>query len=322
MRALKVVRQHFRNYHLKSGVYHFHRGEHGPAADFLTRAIEQDEEISAADRRAALYYLVQTRIGAAESFAARGELERAAEEYRRALAVMPDYPDVHFRLARTLRRLDRLEESLAHLRRALELNPAFVDASVELGMALLESGDLPAAREAFEAAERMRAGRAAEGLARARRALEEGRVDLARDLYKDVFATDRSSFRQALEAALAHLRAERWEEAAERLQEAAEIFPRYADVQNYLGVALAEAGRLEPAIEAFERSVEIHPDYLTGWLNLAYAAAAAGRTERAREALAEVLRREPDNGPATHLAETLRERDADRGRAGGAAPGR
>ncbi len=306
MRALKAVRQHLKSYHLKSGVFHFYRGEHGPAADFLTRALNEDgDRLSAADRRAALYYLVQTRIGAAFRHETQGDMDRAIEEYISALKVMPKYPDVHLRLGDALARTGRHDEAIDHYLQAIEVNPLYVHARVRLGFAFLEKGDLDSAREAFRQADRARQTRAERGLESAEAALSRGETDVAAAIYKDVFQENLARFKRELEEGLSYLRSERWEDAVTHLETAARLCPRYADVHNYLGVALAEQGLHEPAVEAFLASVRINPEYLVAWLNMAFVAHEVGDQKLAREALAEVLEREPDNAPAQYLLEQL-----------------
>ncbi len=305
MRALKAVRQHFANYQLKSGVFHFYRGEHGPAAEYLTRVLTEETDVAAADRRAALYYLVQTRIGAAEQFEDDGDFTRAIEEYRSALAVMPTYPDVQYKLGLALRHVGRDQDAIEAFQRALQSNPSYVDALVALGFTFLEQ-DRPAdARASFDGALEARKRSMTARIRSAEAELAAGRTDVARDVYLDAFQTEVGLFQQALRRGLDCLRAEKWDDAIEELQIAAGLCPRFADVHNYLGVALAESGRMEDAVDAFRASVQINPAYAAAWLNLAYTGEAIGDLDLAREALDPVLAREPDNGPAQHLRSEL-----------------
>ncbi|MFN7965465.1 MAG: tetratricopeptide repeat protein [Acidobacteriota bacterium] len=305
MRVLKEVRQHLKNYHLKSGVFHFYRGEHGPAAEFLTRTLTEDSDLSAADRRAAIYYLVHTRIGAAVEFEAKGEIDRAIEQYRLALDVMPGYPDVELKLADAYAQQGQADAAIEHYRAALESNPVYVDARLRLAYMLLSEGRLEESRREFRTAHADRIQIQENRVLAAEEALVKGQTGEARELYQDVFREDYGQFRSHLEAGLALLRTEKWDDAVRELSEAARVCPRFADVQNYLGVALAEGTEREAACDAFRRSVEINPGYLVAWLNLAYVCFSLDDVEQARLCLQEVLEREPDNSPALHLAEQL-----------------
>ncbi len=312
MRVLKEVRQYLRNYHLKSGIFHFYRGEFGPAAEFFTRALTEGTDLTDSDRRTGEYFLVQTRIAAAEVHERDGEIEAAVEEYRAALAVMPTYADVHTKLGQALLRLGSAEDAVAHFRRAAFINAGFDEAHLRLGFTLLENGPPEDAREAFRAAQRAREEHTRRQITAAEERLAEGRADEARELYQDAFRQGLEPFRRHFEAGLHSLMDEKWDDAADSLAEAERIFPRFADVHNYRGVALAEGGNHAEAATEFQRSVRLNPDYLVAWLNLAFTARALGDEERAERAVREVLRQEPDNTAALHLAEELRRRNKPR----------
>ncbi len=305
MRVLKDVRQYLENYHLKAGIFHFYRGEFGPACEFFQKALDE-EHLSGADRRAAVYFLVQTRISAAENHLAEGRFGRTIEEYRAALGVMPSYADVHARLAGAYLRIDDVARAIAHLEASVEINPRFVDGWTRLGYALLRAGRAAAARDAFRQALVRREEQARERLAEAETALDAGQLDAAGELFRHVFLEDEDRFRRHYHRGLLLLREEKWEDAASELEVAVECRPRYADVHNYLGVARAELGDLDAATASFRRSVEINPEYIVAWLNLAFTRHAAGDPETARQAVDQVLCREPDNAPARHLATELR----------------
>ena len=52
-----------------------------------------------------------------------GQLEEAAEAYRRALEAMPNLADAHYNLARVYKRLGRRREGQRHWRAHLRLDP-------------------------------------------------------------------------------------------------------------------------------------------------------------------------------------------------------
>lgn len=310
MRALKSVRQHYRSYDLKSGVFHFYRGEHQPAALYFSRALEEADagegEIAAADRRAAEYYLVQTRIAAASEFEREGELERALEQYRVALDVMPDYADVHFQLGKALHRMQRYEEAVQSLEQAIRINPRFTEGQVLLGFSQIRLGQRELAAQAFRAARDAQVEQLDRALGSAEQLLLSSQHEQAAlEAYRDAFREDLEQFQRAFECGLIALRAEDWDSAAEQMGLCARLRPKFADVHNYLGVALAEGGQPEAAMASFHNAVEINRAYLTAWLNLAYTAYDLGEMAVARRALAAALAQEPDNPPAINLQRQL-----------------
>lgn len=95
------------------------------------------------------------------------------------------------------------------------------------------------------------------------------------------------------------------EPAAEDLGQAIKFRADFADVHNYLGVALAEQEEWEDAIAAFRKALEVNADYLVSRLNLAFALAELGRDAEAIDELKIVLAHEPDNQPAIAKMEEL-----------------
>ena len=147
MRFLKSIRNLLGNYQLKSGIYHYDRGESQQAIDYLAKAM-QSPDSTESDRRMALYYLTQAYIGLAEKCEDANEMEKAVEAYRQALTIAPDYPDLHFRLGALCARFGLALDAIQSFRRAVELNPDYLEARVQMAMLLLHKReDGEAARE-------------------------------------------------------------------------------------------------------------------------------------------------------------------------------
>lgn len=79
-----------------------------------------------------------------------GQLECAAETYRRALTIRPDYVPVCIELGTTLRDLGHPDQAEELFRQALALNPKSAEAHNNLGKILLRQGRLAEAQVCFE----------------------------------------------------------------------------------------------------------------------------------------------------------------------------
>jgi Flp pilus assembly protein TadD len=78
-----------------------------------------------------------------------GNLRAAADSYRRALALEPDSPEAHCKLAIVLRQLDALPEALRLAEHAVALDPARFETYNTLGIVLADMKNLVAASQAF-----------------------------------------------------------------------------------------------------------------------------------------------------------------------------
>ncbi len=85
----------------------------------------------------------------------RGDAAGAEREFRRALALAPDFGGTMANLGSLYGRTGRLDEAVTVLRRALRIEPRNLEAQVNLGAALAKLGRLDEAIESLEAARRM-----------------------------------------------------------------------------------------------------------------------------------------------------------------------
>lgn len=88
----------------------------------------------------------------AELYLALGQIEESIREYREALAVAPEFPDLRVRLAVALRDAGRVGEGLEEVERVLADRPGDVSALVQQGILLYLSGRMGEARRAWDAA--------------------------------------------------------------------------------------------------------------------------------------------------------------------------
>ena len=117
------------------------------------------------------------RLADAEAAVAAGRLADAEAAYADVIAASPDSAFLYVRLAELEQRQGEPAAALAHARRARQLDPDDAG-TVVLEASLLEAlGDLPAARDAYELAEKIEpTGASAAGLARVRRELALARL--------------------------------------------------------------------------------------------------------------------------------------------------
>jgi tetratricopeptide (TPR) repeat protein len=316
MRLLKSIHKLLGNYRLKSGLYHYYRGESKQAIEFLTKVL-QAPETPDSDRRMAIYYLTQTYIAAAEKSEEAKNLEAAVEGYREALALTPDYPDIHFRMGGLYARFGLSLEAIECCRRAIALHPGYLEARVQLAFLLLASGQRDDAMKEFSAARDLAVRAIDEPFAKAREALARGDGREAEEWMRETFLGRPESFAFHYRRALRALTEGKHEQAVDDFRMASQFNPNFADVHNYIGVALGELLRWDESIAAFRRALEANPEYPFARLNLAFALAEAGHDRQAVEELRAILAREPNNEPALAKVEELSAQKRDRTRVPG-----
>jgi tetratricopeptide (TPR) repeat protein len=294
------------SYHLKSGVYHFYRNEFAQAVRFLRKALDNATDGEEGEGPTVLFYLTQTYLAWAEASEEEGDVREAQEACRKAIEVQPDYPDLHYRLGRLLDLTGRPDEAAASYRRAIELNPDYIEAHRALGFTCLRVGSTDEAGEAFASVFSLSVGAIEKPYRSGLQALQAGDLAASEMAMREAFLRRPDLFDYHYRRGLRLLKAGKYPEAAEHLEAASDLGPRFADLVNYLGVAYAELGRTEEAIAAFRRSVESNAAYLVARLNLAFTLAQAGQGREAEEELVKALEIQPHCPPARAKLDELR----------------
>ena len=292
------------NKHYRRGITLLDQGQYRLAAGEFEQVLA---EVDSSDptARLARFHLGAARAQSGLELLHRRAPDRAEEEIRRALAINPDYADLHYHLARALSGRNKPEEALAELDAAIGINPAFAKAYFERGIMLYRAGDFDT------------------GLAEIGRAVE---IDDAysRELYESALALHRNrkpfeALERLLDLAATNLddieyhfqlgkdsyRKGGYEQAIAEFRKALGIQSRYADIRNYLGLALLAAGHAEEALEEFETAIEINPNFAAAMANAGDACAAVGDKAQAAEHYQAALKLDPNQTGAAEKLQQL-----------------
>lgn len=184
---------------------------------------------------------------AAECRAQLGDLEGAVTHLRMAVARAPDDPELWSALGNALRRCERNGESLAAHREAVRLGPARATAWSNYAITLRETGDGPAALDAFARAVALRPDHASLrhnlGNAQLRAAVDDDELRAAASTLRDALVLDPSLVDARVDLATALRRAGAFEEALEQLQGAHRHAPDHVEARYNLALARLARGQ-------------------------------------------------------------------------------
>ena len=194
----------------------------------------------------------------------QGKVDEAIVQYRRALAIRPDFPEALSNLGLALDAKGNDVEALADLDKALTLKP---------GDAVTESN---------------------RGLA----FYHEGKYDDSIAAYRQAISFN-ARFPQAYNGmGAALLAAGKPDEAIAAYHEALRLQPNYVDALNNLGAALDSKKRWDEAILVYQQALKIEPKAMDIRANLASALQGAGRTDDAVFEYREIVAARPNDGHA------------------------
>lgn len=220
-----------------------------------------------------------------------GRLAEAAEQYERALAIVPDVPPALIRLGQTYLDLDRRDDAEKLLTEAYRLDPSAAAALSELGQLYLSAGRHAEAVQALE------------------KALElEPAADL---LYYPLGQAYRGLGKMEKARAALGRRGEVGVRPADPLIDGLDDLTTGERVHLLRGRAAFEAGSFAQAAEEFRSAVEAEPDSVRARINLASALAETGEVDEAIAVLAEVVEIAPGNATALFNLGLLYERRGD-----------
>ncbi len=189
-----------------------------------------------------------------------GREQEAEAALRRAVEADPLSSNAWFSLGVQCEVLNRPEEALTHYERAAELDPKDVGARVKLGNLHVRAGRLGPAREAYEAA-----------------------LTLEPANFTANFTLGQVDFQEGKFAA-----------AAERLAAACRADPTHAEAWRKRMMACRSAKDLGAAAEAAERLLALLPEDVQALMTSAVTLDALGKAELARTRLERALELEPD----------------------------
>jgi tetratricopeptide (TPR) repeat protein len=221
--------------------------------------------------------------------------QEAEGEYRKALALQPDYAEAHNDLGVSLSGQDRYPEAEAAFRGALRLKHDFPQAHVNLGNTLNNLGRHQEAAAACREALRLDP-----DYAKAHTSLGVSLNNLGR--HQEAAAACRASIRLEPNRPAAYTNLGdsldsqgRYPEGEAAFREALRLQPDWVPALVNLGVALNHQGRYAEAEAAYRKAIRLQPNLFKAHLDLGAALDNQGRYAEAEAAYREALHLEPDS---------------------------
>lgn len=207
---------------------------------------------------------------------AKREFEKAEQMLRMVLEEEDRYADVHDMLGVIAHSRGNFLVAERHFERALELNPAYTEAALNLAVTYNDRGKYEKAREVYSR-------------------IKVGPTGTAQGL--DPFARGKLANMHA-DLAQAYADAGLPREAIRELERATTLCPQFADLQVKLGNLLREVNDLPAARQHYEAALAAKTDYVPARLQLGVTLLALGDSTSAEESWRAVIAVEPENSQA------------------------
>ncbi len=204
------------------------------------------------------------------------DFEKAEELLRQVLDTEDRFADVHDMLGVICHSRGNFIQAERHFERALELNPSYTEAALNLAVTYNDRGKYEAAKQVYARIKGKPTGSISGLDPFARGKLANMHADLGQ-AYAD--------------AGLPH-------EAIVEYEKAVNLCPHFADLQTKLGSLLREVNNQTRAREHYEAALGSRPNYVPARLQLGVTLLALGDAKAAEEQWKKVIELEPDNSRA------------------------
>jgi protein O-GlcNAc transferase len=189
-----------------------------------------------------------------------GQIERARDAIRRAIAQFPQAAEFHFYLGNLHGQAQEWDQAIRCFRQVLALKPEHVEAHNKLGFALQTEGNPEPAIAAYRQAIAIRPDYAEAWHNLGNALQQQGLIDEAIDHYRNAvkFDPDKAEFHSNLGNVL-QVRG-RLDEAIASCKTALQLKPAYAAAHLNLGLALQQQGKHDEAIGHYRQALAARPD--------------------------------------------------------------
>lgn len=213
----------------------------------------------------------------------KGEFDRAEKVLLKVVREHPTYADVQNMLGVIYHGQTRFSQAKDCFERALQLNPEYTEAALNLAVTLNELGLYHEAKQIY-----------GQAIVRTRtqpRALDSFAVGKLANMHADI--------------ATAYERLGLFSDAAREYRQGLQLCPGFADLRTRLAHLYRESGQQEEAAEQYQQAVTRSPNYLPARLHLGVTLFALGRKAEARAQWEAVLELDSTNRNAQFYLKTL-----------------
>mgnify|MGYP001366379728 CR=1 FL=1 len=237
-------------------------------------------------------YLAHNSLGFA--LQSQGKIDEAMAHYRRALDIFPMYELALYNAGFVLHLRGKLDEAAGYYRKALSAKPDYADAHYSLGLILKVQGRPDEAISHLRQAIKFKPDYAEAYNELAGISLGRGRFEEAVDYYRQAIGVKPDYAQAYYNLGNAFVSQGKFKDAAECFQQALRIKPDYAEAHCNLGAVLKQGGRFDEAISHYKEALKVKPDAPEIHNNLGNALLAQGGADEAIEHFRRAVKLKPD----------------------------
>ena len=301
----EILDQHCLNQFLKLALKSFNEGNYQQTIESLEMIRQHDQSVGHKCSDVVTFYLIEARVAMAKLYWKQGNAIAAIEEYQEAIKLAPKYADLHLSLGRIYAGRHEYLPAENSFKKALEINPNYIEAILSQAYLAAEQGLHEKAVELFIGLSAKTNFYKQELFDKA--LAEANKGNLTRSVKDFNLAFKTSPDRAETLCALGQdaLRDNSCQEAVKYFLQAKKLKPGYADIYNLLGVCYTHTGEWNKAARLLKQAVKLAPHFTRAWLNLCIVSEKLDRKSQALAACKKAAKLEPKNILAAETLERL-----------------
>lgn len=207
----------------------------------------------------------------------KGDYPEAERHFLAILTINPTFADIQNKVGIIFNQTNRLQLAAKAFEKALEMNPGYTEASLNLAITYSDLGMYDKAKEVFENAARFSE--------KTQKSFEPSADPFVKGKIAD----------EHLRIGKIYHQLRMLDEAIDEYQKALRLSPNFADIITQLGIALRDKGKFDEAIAQFNRAKESNARYIPARLHLGITYYSQGFYGLAEKEWREALVFDPNN---------------------------
>ena len=207
----------------------------------------------------------------------KGHVDEAMEQFRKAIEINPTFVDAHNNLGNALLQTGQVDAAMAEYQSALEIDPDNANAHNNLGWAYLQKRRINEAMEECRKALKINPDFASAHGNLAIAFSLQGQADDAIAEFQEALRINPNDPKIHYNLGNVYLQKGQLDSATAEFQAALALNPNNADAHNKLGVIHLAQQQTDAAIAEFEEALRLNPNHVSAQRNLAKAQALTGQ---------------------------------------------
>ena len=242
-------------------------------------AIAKIQEIVAQKESASAYFYQGVTLHQ------QAKLPEAETAFGKALELDPSYAEARVNLGLILNQQGKFDRAINEFKQAILTNPNLAEAHFNLGVTLQAQGQLEPAIAAYKEVLRIVPNNAEANYNLGIALKTQGKTDAAIAAYKEAIRINPEYANAYVKLGASLVDQGKLEEAIASLRKAISLNPNDAEAYNNLGLALHKQNNLTRAISTWTEAIRLNPNYAEAHHNMGVALASQGKLEDAISSL-------------------------------------